>query len=619
MKNIVIIIFLFLPVISFSQAPDLQNMATLASQYYVNKEFAKAAELYEKLYENTKSEGYLNIYFECLLNIPDYEKAEREIRKGIRGNKSDAYWYVQWGFLNKALGKVDEAVKMYDKAISSLTDNPNELNTLANQFINRREYEYAEKVYLLARKSGGPALYNYELGRVYYYMRNYDSMMREYIDWLKINDANIEVIKSNLQSVLTFDNDNEISNQLKKYLIKSIQLEPENLINNRLLIWLFNHEKNFYAAITQSIAIDKRTGKDDANIFGLGNIAMSNKFYDDATRAFEYLVSKGSKSDFYNSANLQIAQIEYQKFIDEETFNIEKANLLKMKLDQFLLKLGLSVNTYKLQIQYAHLLGFYLKQPAEAVEFLTKTSEMEGLNQLMSSEIKSELADLYVCNGDLWEAVLAYSQIIDINRSNVFADDLKYKKAMLGYYMGNFSWSKAQLDALRASTSKLIANDAMEMSLFLSENIESDSTSSALKMFGRADLLLFKNNFDQSILVLDSISNVYQFSQLADDVYFRKATIFQKLGKFDEAAILLEKITKEFGRGILADDAIFQLAGLYLNKLNRVNDAMNLYKKMLTDYPGSIHVVDSRTEFRKIEENLKTKEDRFFNNKPEAQ
>ena len=63
------------------------------------------------------------------------------------------------------------------------------------------------------------------------------------------------------------DNDGDISKQLKNYVLKRIQQEPTQLIYNRLLIWLFIQDKNFVAATRQAIALDKRTGTEDANVF----------------------------------------------------------------------------------------------------------------------------------------------------------------------------------------------------------------------------------------------------------------------------------------------------------------------------------------------------------------
>jgi tetratricopeptide (TPR) repeat protein len=591
-----------MPAIVWGQNQDLQNKSILASQYYQNKEFGKAAELYEQLYSSTKSEGYFNIYLDCLMGIPDYDKAEKEIRKGLRGNSADSYWYVQWGFVKKAEGQEKESVKMYDKAIGSLSNNPAEYPNLANQFINRREFEYAEKVYIKGRTVQNQGIYNYELARIYYYMRNYDQMLKEYLDWVKQKESNLEIVKSNMQSVLAMDNDQEISKQMKNYILKRIQEEPGQIVYTRLLIWLFIQDKNFVAAIRQAIALDKRTGEEESNIYGLANVAASNKNYEEALKAYDYLTGKGKKAEYYNIASLQRMQMHYNRFIDDDNLDLVKANELKSQFNQTLNTLGLSPETTELQIEYAHLLTFYMNQPTEAIQVLTDGLKMAGISLLQTSAMKAELSDTYVYSGELWDAVISYSQVIESNRSNTLGDDVKFKKAKLGYYMGNFKWAKAQLDALKASTSKLIANDAMDLALFISENLESDSTAAPLKIFAHADLQLFRNDYTGALATLDSIVQLYPDNTLIDDVDFRKAGIFQKQGKYAEAAVLLEAIVKDHSWEMLADDALFQLAGIYENKLNRKDEAMKLYKKMLTDYPGSVYVVDSRTEYRKLQD-----------------
>lgn len=600
MKYLIRILFLLAPVMVWGQKQDLQNMSILASQYYQDKEFGKAAEMYGQLYSATKSEGYFNIYLDCLIGIPDYEKAEKEIRKGLRGNSADSYWYVQLGFLKKTMGKSDEASKMYDKAIASLSNSQADYPTLANQFINRREFEYAEKVYLKGR-GNNPEMFNYELARVYYYMRNYDKMLNEYLEWAKQKDTNLEIVKSNLQSVLSVDNDHEISQQLKTYILKRIQTEPGQILYNRLLIWLFIQDKNFTAAIRQAIALDKRSGEEDGNIFALANVSATNKNYDEAEKAYQYLISKGKRAEFYPIASQQLMQMQYDRFIDDDVMDIVRAKELKTKFDQTFALLGMLPQISDLLSEYAHLLAFYLNQPDDAIKALTDGMAMHGLNLQQLSVLKAELSDVYVYAGKLWDAVISYSQVIESNRTSTLGDDVKFKKAKLGYYMGNFKWAKAQLDALRASTSKLIANDAMELALFISENLETDSTAVPLQIFARADLQLFRNHFPEALAELDSVATLYPSNTLVNDVDFRKAAIFQKQGKYDEAAILLAKIVKDDSWGRLADDALFQLADLYENKLNRKPEAMELYKKMLTDYPGSVYVVDSREEYRKLE------------------
>lgn len=604
MKNLIRILLLLLPVLTVAQKPDMQNISVLASRYYQDKEYSKAAELYSQLYDQTKAETYFNIYLDCLIGIPDYARAEKEIRKGIRGSSADAYWYVQWGFLKKAMGQPDEAKKMYDKALDALSDNPIVFSNLANQFINRREFEYAEKVYLKAR-GNNPGLYNYELARVYYYMRNYRKMLNEYLAWMDQKEENIEIVKSNLSAVLQMDNDNEISKQLMSDVLERIQANPEKANYTRLLIWLFIQDKNFTAAIRQAIALDRRTGDENANIFNLANVAASNKNYDEAEKAFDYLIAKGKRDVFYLPSSLQLMRMQYERFVSGDLQPAAEAAALKVKFDEALARLGVSPGTSGLLCDEAHLLAFYLDQPDAAIKLLTDGLALPGLNLQQISALKAELSDVYVYAGKFWDAIISYSQVIESNKANSLGDDVKLRKAKLGYYMGNFKWAKAQLDVLRASTSKLIANDAMYLSLFLDENMEGDSVSQPLRIFSRADWQLFRNNYPEALAELDSISRLYPYNSLEDDVDFRKAGIYEKQGKYEQAAALLDSVVTNFGSGTLADDALFQMAGIYQNKLNRPKDAMDLYKKMLTDYPGSVYVIDSRNEYRKIQEALK--------------
>lgn len=602
MRILTVILFLLFPALLFGQANDLQNKALLASQYYQNKEFGKAAELYEQLYASTRAEAYFNMYFDCLLGIHEYERAEKAIRKGLRGNSSDAYWYVQWGFLKRTMGQGDEAEKLYSKAIES-TSNPAEFPNLANQFLNRREYDFAEKVFLKARAAQGNGTYNYELARIYYYMRNYDHMLSEYLDWIKQKESNIEIVKSNLLSVLSMDNDGEIIKQLKSGVLKHIQQDPGQIVYTRLLIWLFVQDRSFVAALRQAVALDKRTGSEDGSILDLANISASNKYFDEASKAYDYIINKNKSSEFHNQAIIQRMLMNYDRCLNDEVTDSNRAREIRKMFVETLEALGPIPETTDLIIDYAHLLAFYLDQPAEAIKTLNSGLGIKGLNMNQMLALKAELADVYVCSGDLWEAVITYSQVIEANKSNTISDDVKFKKARLGYYMGNFKWAKAQLDVLRASTSKLIANDAMDLSLFINENMESDSATVPLKMFARADLQIFRNKFQDAIAVLDSVSTKYPDDALADDVSYRKASIFQKMGKYEQAAELYNGIIKNYRWDILADDALYNLALLYENKLNKKDEAKELFKKMMTDYPGSVFVVEARNEYRKLDGN----------------
>jgi tetratricopeptide (TPR) repeat protein len=256
--------------------------------------------------------------------------------------------------------------------------------------------------------------------------------------------------------------------------------------------------------------------------------------------------------------------------------------------------------TINLIIDYAHLLAFYLDDIENAIAVLEKGLEIQRLKPEEAGILKTELADVYMYAGDPWEATLLYSQVIDANKTNSLGDEVKLKKARLGYYMGNFSWAKAQLDVLKASTSKLTANDAMELSMLIGNNLNLDTTAVPLQMFARADLLFFRNKEAEALATLDSIAELFPYHSLTDNILYRKALVETDRNNFKVAAEYLQEITDNFRFGLLADDALFMLAELYNYQLGDKERAKELYREMLTRHPGSVFVEESREKFREL-------------------
>ncbi len=263
--------------------------------------------------------------------------------------------------------------------------------------------------------------------------------------------------------------------------------------------------------------------------------------------------------------------------------------------------------TWELQWQHlnllqenAHLLAFYLSKTEEAIALLDKGLAIPRLKPEQSGLLKTEKADIYVYANDPWEATLIYSQVIEENKTNSLGDDVKLKKARLSYYMGNFEWAKAQLDVLKASTSKLIANDAMELSLLIGNNLNLDTTAVPLTMFAKADLLFFQNKNNEAMTILDGLMKTYPYNTLIDDILYRKAKIEIENQDYTLAAEHLKKIVDDFSYDLLGDDALYMLAGLYNNNLSEKEKARDLYKQMLTQHPGSIYIEESRQKFREL-------------------
>ncbi len=600
---IILLIFNLNPVLSQNRQNEIQTNSKLALLYYNAKDYEKAAPLLLDIYHLSRNGYYFRLYLNSLIELKQYEVAAEQIQKEVEKQKvPNPELFIHWGYLLKAQKKVTEAQEKYNQALEIIPPNKGNYLITASTFLQWQEYEWAKKVYLKGRETIPQEQFNYELAIANLYLRNYDEMLEEYLNLIKQDETQINRVQSALASAMRIDVDDGLRSGFRAQILKRIQSEPNVTAYNRLLIWFFLQEKQFAGALRQSIALDRRTGQEDAHIFQLGQMAMNNQMYNEAERAFNYLTEKGENTPFYVPAFVQNLHASYLRFTtggpEDQTDGKQLADNFSSALDM----LGYHSGTLGLIIDYAHLLAFYLGENKKAVAVLEKGLEIPKLKAEETGMLKAKIADIQVFSGDLWEAALIYSQVIDANKNNSLGDEVKLKKAKLGYYMGNFSWAKAQLDVLKASTSKLTANDAMELSMLIGNNLNLDSTAVPLQLFARADLLFFRNKEAEAMSTLDSIAAIYPYHSLTDNILFRKAKIEIDRNNFQLAAEYLQEITDNFSSGLLADDALYMLADLYNYQLDEKEKAKDLYRNMLTRHPGSVFTEDSRKKFRELRE-----------------
>jgi tetratricopeptide (TPR) repeat protein len=606
MKYIVATLILFFNmnlVLSQDRQNEIQTTSKLALSYYNAKDYEKAAPLLLEVYNLSKNNYYFRLFLTSLIELQQFEEADSQIQNEIKKQRNpNPEFLIHWGYVLKAQKKIREGEKKYEQAIAAIPFNKGNYLAVANSFIQWQEYEWAKKVYLKGREIISQEPFYHELARVYLYLRDYDQMMEEYLNLLRHDESQLQRVESALAAAMRIDVDDGLRSGFRAQILKRIQSEPNVTGYNRLLIWFFLQEKQFGGALRQSIALDRRTGQEETRIFQLGQMALNNKMYDEAARAFNYLVEKGENTSFFVPAYVQNIHASYLHFTAGGKEPKPDGEQLAGRFVGGLEMLGYNAGTIRLISDYAHLLAFYLGETEKAIAVLEKGMKIPRLKPEEIGMLKTEMADIYVFAGDPWEATLIYSQVIDANKNNALGDEVKLKKARLGYYMGNFSWAKAQLDVLKASTSKLTANDAMELSMLIGNNLNLDTTAVPLQMFARADLLFFRKKDAEALAILDSIAEIFPYHSLTDNILFRKANIEIDRSNFKIAAEYLQEITDYYSYGLLADNALFLLAELYNYHLDEKEKAKELYRRMLTHHPGSVFTEESRDKFRDLRE-----------------
>ncbi|MFH2143853.1 MAG: tetratricopeptide repeat protein, partial [Bacteroidota bacterium] len=447
----------FILLFSFTCILFSQNDADsqLALQYYKDKDYEKAVEIFEQLYSTSRSKVYFTYYINCLIELNRNEDAVKEVKKQIKRNPDDLSFCVELGYLYKLSGDLTQADEEYQKAIKKLIPHQTYIINLANAFVGKREFDYAETVYLQGRKMlKGEYSFNFELASIYRYKRDFQKMIDEYLDLLIINEGYIQSVQNSLQATIYGEDESELTMLLKTNLIKRIQKYPDIVIYSELLIWQYLQEKDFDNAFIHTKALDKRENGQGNRIISLGNMAVSNDSYDIAINCYKYVIDLGDNNLLYYEAKNRYLNAIYLKITSNLKFTLQEINDLEFNYEQTLAEIGKSDRSINLIVELAHIKAFYLDKLPESITLLEEAIKIPKANTKQLSLCKLELGDILLFSNDPWEATLYYAQVEQSNQENPVGHEAKFRKAKLAYYTGNFKWAQAQLDVLKASTSK---------------------------------------------------------------------------------------------------------------------------------------------------------------------
>ena len=594
MKALITILFLCVP---FFLAAQYNEENEVAMQYYQDGEFEKAAVVMEKLYSKTRNEAYFDLYFNALLKSRRFDEAEKVTSKLVRQQPDDLRYLAALGKTKKEKGEQENARKTFSQLVNLLPEEESKVREIANYLYQMGEYDTALDVFMQGRKIfKNEQMFTFELLSLYRYKKDKNMLIEEYLNALSTMPQMLQQAETVFSSIFEGNSDYLM---LQNALFKKIQKEPQNESYAKLLTWQYLQQEEYEMALRQLIAQDKRIKDNGAILFENAQTFMANKAYETAIKAYTYLLTKGQENEYFLPAKLAMIDARYQLLL----LGGSKKEDIIILADQFqtiLTEYGQNARTLFAIRKLANIQAYYLHDLDKAEGSLEAALKFPGISNVEIGEMKLELGDIYVLNQEPWEAILMYEQVAKEFENQNIGNEAKYRSARLSFYQGNFTYAKSQADVLKASTAQLIANDAMNLSLLLSDHLETGTDTLALKMFASAELLQFKNLSLPALARLDSITIKYPQNTLADDILMTRSRIYIRNGEFDKAAVLLNQLIAHPQKNIWTDDALFMLAGLNEVQLNNPEQAKILYQRLITDFPGSMYVAEARKHFRKL-------------------
>lgn len=575
-----------------------EQLHDVARQYLRNGEYEKAVATYKQLITyNEQDEAIMLGYIESLKGIKDYKTAEKTIKQLLKLNEKNVNYHFELGKLYKAQGEDKKADKIFKSIIDDVKANDDEIRSTAAAFQKEGMYDNAIAVFEKGKSFAkeNPYLYAEELALLFDKKGNTEKATESLLDLYISRSEKSEEIKAAFQRM--FDNSTKLE-EFRKKVQKRAAKEPDIVAYPDLLAWLYIQQKDYENALIQIKAIDNRFNEQGRRAMGFARVALREKQFKAAITAYDFVIEKGKEQPYYiiassekltclkeqlkynphyTKADVQNVSNEYAKFLAENPSYKQKETLR----------------------EYAELEARYAHDVDKAITLLSEITNANNVDRAFRGRCKLEMGDYELVRNNIWESTLLYSQVDKEFKQDMLGEEARYKNAKLSYYNGDFKWAQGQLDVLKASTSELIANDALNLSVLITENNPiADSNTTPLLMFARADLLEFQNKDEEALSALDSIEALYPKHPLQDNILMERAEIALKKQDYSEAALQLQKITTQYPDDVLADDALFNLAYINENYFSNKDEAKRLYEQLILKYPGSTFINEARKRYR---------------------
>ena len=564
--------------------------AMLAKDYFQKGEFEKALIEYKNLYAKSSSNiNYINQIISTHQQLEQYDDAEKFILKLMERITYPAF-IVELGYNYQLKNDLQKANENYQKAIATIDEKASNVFAIARSFQNHSLLDEAVVSYEKAAVLNPEFNFNVQLAQIYGEQGDIEKMFNSYINFAESNPIVLRDVKRAINDFITEDSTNENNVLFRKLLLKKLQQEP-NILWNELLSWLFIQQKNFKKAFTQEKAIYKRQPESLSRIEEIALMASNDNKNEIARDVFNYIIDTAQDAETKLDAHQNLLQIDIKES--------SKSNygVIKSKYLELFKTFGDQSETLELQVSYGHFLAFYLNETGEATRFL-ENSLKQPLASIEKAQVKLELGDILVLQEQFNKALIYYTQIQRNLKNSTISQEARFKVAKASYYKGDFKWAESQLKILKASTSQLIANDALDLKLLISDNKYEDSLQIALKRYAKADLLAFQNRNEEAIDLLDKILEEHKTEPIIAQALYKQAQLFELKSQFEKAKANYQAIIDIYRDGILIDDAYFHLAEIYESQLNLPEKAKALYEQIIFNHADSIYFVDARKRYR---------------------
>ena len=562
----------------------------LALNYFEKGEYDKAAALFEEIAIKQPSNSfYIQKLASCYQQQQNYAKAEELLFSKYKKFPAPSY-LIEIGYNDQLQKNQAKATNYYEKALATIQENANNTYSVAQTFEQKSLLEWAYKTYELGQKSNPNLNFDYQMALLQGQMGNLDTMVSKLLDYAYNNPNSTINVQNQLTFFLQEDTEGTFLVALKKELLLRTQ-KNQAVYWNQFLSWLYIQQKEYNKAFIQEKAIYKRNPESFEDIIQLAQLCINDNDLETASVIFSFIIENTSDEE-----TLILAQY----YILKNKINAAKPenySELKTEIDVQIARYKNSPFALDLQLLAAHFYAFHLNQVAISKEILN-TLLQTPINTRQKAKVKMETADVYVYDEKFNQAIIYYAQIENDLPNDELAHEATMKMAKTSFYKKDFDWAMKQAKELKQASTLLIANDAVELFLLISDHSAEDSLRVALQDFSHADFLEYQNKPKEALVAFLQVLKKHKGTSIEPATSYKIARNYEKIADYEQALNYYKQVLELHKDCIYIDEALFFSAEIFRKYKSDNEKAKSYYEKIVLEHPDSIYFTEARMQYR---------------------
>ncbi len=596
-----------------AQQADDNNLLRLAQTYEQAGQYETALRYYKDLFlRRPNNPAYFDGLRRMLAQLKKYPELVDILDKRIGETPQDPLLRAYLGSALFRMGKETEAAEAWEAAVRINPANTGAYRFVAEQALDNKQYKTAVDFLLRGRKAGNnELLFVNELARAYALQLQFDRAMEEYIRLLLNNPSSIAEVQ---RQILQFSTLPEGMAAALDAVKEATGDHPDDSTLRYLHAWLLMEKKDYASALRVYEEIDKRRPSEGAELLNFARRAFSEQAYGVAMQAF------GEVAERYPGGRNEPEALYYRvrsiEALNDERDSVDTPAALRPKTlyptSEAVPSYAGAVTLYEEVVnKYPnHPVGLEAKYRIGLIKF-NRFGDTDGALAILepSADMRRQISgnqdaniligDIYTAQGKLDKARAQYDRVLGLEPlTPVQKNAVAFRIAELSYFLGQFDDALKRLAPLAENSDADIANDALELSMFILENRKSGD--GPLAEYAKAALLERQKKYAEAAAILSSMIQRFASEPIVDRCFITLASLQRRSGQYEAARKTLADFLAGQPESILRDRGEFDLAELTFEEFHDSARAVELYEQLLRDFPNSLLAGRARQRIRSL-------------------